>query len=174
MNNLFSIKIHHGGSLEYFPTDDVKVKYVGGILDEWPYDCGPDDLTLYDVVRCYRRLGYRGDILSVYYRIPSLDLQNGLKPLRNNIDFSDMMEVTRGHNEINLYTRHLHNIEIPPLEVSDTDEEEEEEEDKNEEDQDNDLMTTDDDDEDEDEDEDHGGDDDNGENVRDLMMEKKS
>ncbi|RXH71916.1 hypothetical protein DVH24_025417 [Malus domestica] len=79
---LFSIELHHGGEISYDIYVEGKVTYVDY--------CDKDLMSLPVIDDMVEALGYSERFMNYYYKIPNMDLSNGLKPIQNDFNVQSM------------------------------------------------------------------------------------
>ncbi|RXI02320.1 hypothetical protein DVH24_026850 [Malus domestica] len=108
-NKLFTIKMFHGGQL----SEDF---YVGGKMDFFDY-CDKDFMSLLEVGNMVEELGYGNIFISYQYRIPGMEIQNGLKPLMTDSDVINMCKFVPNHTVIDVYIEKITPEECVPQEM---------------------------------------------------------
>ncbi|KAF5729000.1 hypothetical protein HS088_TW21G01157 [Tripterygium wilfordii] len=105
MNNLFDLMIRHGETLQFFPFETTRVRYVGGCVDEWK-DCNPDVMSVYVIAKFVKQMGYEGYNKSYFVFLDS-ELENGLKNLTTDgDDVREMILAVTGHKKLHIYIGH--------------------------------------------------------------------
>ncbi|RXH86773.1 hypothetical protein DVH24_022046 [Malus domestica] len=94
-NELFTIKMYHSGQL----SEDF---YVGGKVDFFDY-CDKDFMSLLEVDDMVEELGYENVFMSYQYRIPGMEIRNGMKPLMTHSDVINMCKFVPNHTLIDVY-----------------------------------------------------------------------
>ncbi|CAI9303756.1 unnamed protein product [Lactuca saligna] len=115
--NIFTLKIHHGGFFTKFPGR----KYVEERLAFFDF-VDTDLFSVHDLNDMIREIGYSADDTMYYhYRIPNLDLDFGLKALGNDQDVISMAQYIPQNRVINVYVEHgstrLHTYFMSPSKV---------------------------------------------------------
>ncbi|KAH7849908.1 hypothetical protein Vadar_024820 [Vaccinium darrowii] len=100
MDELFTVEIHHQGHFVENP-----VRYVEGFVNHVD-DCDPEKWSKLEVEDIVERLGYPKHKL-LWYRIPGLGLEEGLRVIGTNKDAMNMTTVVKGHEQIEVYVEHI-------------------------------------------------------------------
>ncbi|KAB2635338.1 hypothetical protein D8674_025872 [Pyrus ussuriensis x Pyrus communis] len=75
---LFSIELHHGGEISYDLYSGGKVTYID--------KCDKDLMSLPMIDDMVKAVGYNEWFMNYYFKIPNLDLCNGLKLIQSDSD----------------------------------------------------------------------------------------
>ncbi|KAM1234908.1 hypothetical protein ACFX2J_004434 [Malus domestica] len=87
--------MYHSGQL----SEDF---YVGGKVDFFDY-CDKDFMSLLEVDDMVKELGYENVFMSNQYRIPGMEIRNGMKPLMTHSDVINMCKFVPNHTRIDVY-----------------------------------------------------------------------
>ncbi|RXH75872.1 hypothetical protein DVH24_042659 [Malus domestica] len=87
--------MYHGGQL----SEDF---YVEGKVDFFDY-CDNDFMSLLEVDNMVEELGYGNVFMSYQYRIPGMEIRNGMKPLMTDLDVINMCKFVPIHTLIDVY-----------------------------------------------------------------------
>ncbi|KAI8573403.1 hypothetical protein RHMOL_Rhmol01G0274700 [Rhododendron molle] len=100
MAGLFKVEVHHLGRFVENP-----VRYVEGVVNHVD-DCDIDLWSKLEVEDIVERLGYP-KYKMLRYRIPELGLEEGLRVVGTDKDAISMVEVVKGHEQIEIYVEHV-------------------------------------------------------------------
>ncbi|KAB2636205.1 hypothetical protein D8674_026739 [Pyrus ussuriensis x Pyrus communis] len=75
---LFSIELHHGGEISYDMYVGEKVTYID--------NCDKDLMSLPVIDDMAEAVGYIERFMNYYFKIPNMDLSNGLKQIQSDSD----------------------------------------------------------------------------------------
>ncbi|KAB2596192.1 hypothetical protein D8674_031642 [Pyrus ussuriensis x Pyrus communis] len=75
---LLSIELHNGGEISYDLYVGGKVTYID--------NCDKDLMSLQVIDDMVEALGYSEQFMNYYYKIPNMDLSNGLKSIQSDFD----------------------------------------------------------------------------------------
>lgn len=100
MADLFTVEVHHLGRFVENP-----VRYVEGVVNHVD-DCDPDLWSKLEVEDIVESLGYP-KYKMLWYRIPGLGLEKGLRVIGTDKDSMHMVEVVKGHEQIEIYVEHV-------------------------------------------------------------------
>ncbi|KAD2804348.1 hypothetical protein E3N88_37725 [Mikania micrantha] len=101
-DELFSIKIHHGGRFTKFPNRsyvDGQVSYAD-LFDR-------EHFSVFELNKLVTELGYpRKEIMFYHYKIPDQDLNFGLRALENDADVVGFLKFVNDNWLMNVYIEH--------------------------------------------------------------------
>ncbi|KAF7138770.1 hypothetical protein RHSIM_Rhsim07G0242400 [Rhododendron simsii] len=102
MAGSFTVEVHHLGRFVENP-----VRYVEGVVNHVD-DCDSDLWSKLEVEDIVERLGYR-KYKMLWYRIPGLGLEEGLRVIETETDKDamHMVAVVKGHGQIEIYLEHV-------------------------------------------------------------------
>ncbi|KAB2604938.1 hypothetical protein D8674_036869 [Pyrus ussuriensis x Pyrus communis] len=86
--------MYHGGQL----SEDF---YDGGNVDFFDF-CDKDFMSMLEVDNMVKELGYGSVFMSYQYRIPGMEIRNGLKPLMTDLDVISICKFVPNHTMINM------------------------------------------------------------------------
>ena len=96
----FTICLHYGGKFKNNPF-----RYGGGKIKKHE-DYNSNEMSMIEMISIIREFGY-GPLDLLLYRDPGLPFVGGLKPLVYDNDVVKMVEIIRGHHEVELYVTFL-------------------------------------------------------------------
>ncbi|KAK7829127.1 hypothetical protein CFP56_029583 [Quercus suber] len=96
----FTICLHYGGKFKNNPF-----RYDGGKIKKHE-DYNSNEMSMIEMISIIREFGY-GPLDLLLYRDPGLPFVGGLKPLVYDNDVVKMVEIIRGHYEVELYVTFL-------------------------------------------------------------------
>lgn len=109
---MFSICFHHGGNF----CNNGGLKYVGGqaeIMD----GCDTDIISFWDLKKEISSVLKYKNVLSLYYKVPGISLELGIKRLYSNNEVVEMINMIKESNQIEMFVEHDVDKAVMPNEI---------------------------------------------------------